>query len=79
MAQIHARCKLAQRGTRYLRRRERAGIGLDALGIHETKGRIGIGQALMRQAFTEADVAPREAAEDVLWTLLNSREFVFNH
>jgi hypothetical protein len=33
---------------------------------------------LMRQAFTEASDR-REAAEDVLWTLLNTREFVFNH
>jgi len=32
---------------------------------------------LMLQAFTESD--RREATEDVLWALLNSKEFVFNH
>jgi len=34
-------------------------------------------QALMIQAFSEND--RRAAAEDVLWSLLNSKEFVFNH
>jgi len=32
----------------------------------------------MRQSFRESS-SFREAAEDILWTLLNSREFVFNH
>ncbi|MEZ6130487.1 MAG: DUF1553 domain-containing protein [Planctomycetaceae bacterium] len=34
-------------------------------------------QQLMRQAFEQSD--RRAAGEDVLWALLNSREFVFNH
>jgi hypothetical protein len=33
---------------------------------------------LMLQAFAEA-TDRREAAEDVLWMLLNTKEFVFNH
>ncbi|MFO0976142.1 MAG: DUF1553 domain-containing protein, partial [Planctomycetaceae bacterium] len=33
---------------------------------------------LMRQAIVEAG-SRREAIEDLLWTLLNTREFVFNH
>ena len=35
-------------------------------------------RALMRQAFTES-TDRREAVEDVLWTLINTKEFVFNH
>lgn len=33
---------------------------------------------LMRRAFAESP-SRRQAAEDVLWTLLNTREFVYNH
>ncbi len=33
---------------------------------------------LMNQAFAQTAVR-REAVEDILWTLLNTREFVFNH
>lgn len=36
-------------------------------------------QALMQQAFQEPGVTRREASEDILWTLLNTREFVYNH
>ena len=35
--------------------------------------------ALMRQAFEDSSGNRRAAAEDVLWTLLNTREFVYNH
>ena len=35
--------------------------------------------ALMRQAFEESAANHRAATEDVLWTLLNTREFVYNH
>ena len=35
--------------------------------------------ALMRQAFEESSGNRRAATEDVLWTLLNTREFVYNH
>lgn len=35
-------------------------------------------QQLMQQAF-EATSSRRDAIEDILWTLLNTREFVFNH
>ena len=36
-------------------------------------------QTLMQQAFQEPGLTRREASEDVLWTLLNTREFVYNH
>ncbi|MEZ6058553.1 MAG: DUF1549 domain-containing protein [Planctomycetaceae bacterium] len=35
-------------------------------------------RTLMRAAFSEA-TDRREATEDILWTLLNTKEFVFNH
>lgn len=35
-------------------------------------------QQLMRQAFAESQDRPA-ATEDILWTLLNTKEFVFNH
>ena len=34
---------------------------------------------LMREAFADANTPRRQATEDVMWTLLNTREFVFNH
>lgn len=36
-------------------------------------------RALMRQAFSESSGNRRAAIEDILWTLLNTREFVYNH
>lgn len=36
-------------------------------------------QAAMLRVFAEAGADRRAATEDVLWALLNSREFVFNH
>jgi hypothetical protein len=36
-------------------------------------------QTLMLEAFDGGDVDRRAATEDVLWALLNSREFVYNH
>ena len=35
-------------------------------------------QALMLQAFAESETRTA-AVEDVLWTLLNTKEFVYNH
>ena len=35
-------------------------------------------RSLMQQAFAEGR-SRRHAVEDVMWTLLNTREFVFNH
>ena len=36
-------------------------------------------KTLMLEAFTGDDIDRRAATEDVLWALLNSREFVYNH
>ena len=35
--------------------------------------------SLMRQAFDTPGLDRRAATQDVLWAILNSREFVFNH
>jgi hypothetical protein len=35
--------------------------------------------AVARQAFAVSGVARREAVEDVLWTVLNTKEFLYNH
>jgi hypothetical protein len=35
--------------------------------------------ALMRQAFDDAGSSRRAAVEDVLWALLNMKEYIFNH
>ena len=36
-------------------------------------------QTVMLEAFTESPDNRRAATEDVLWTLLNTREFIYNH
>ena len=36
-------------------------------------------KTLMLEAFADEDIDRRASAEDVLWALLNSREFVYNH
>ena len=35
--------------------------------------------ALMRSAFQVPETTRRKAIEDIMWALLNTREFVFNH
>jgi hypothetical protein len=35
-------------------------------------------QSLMQKSFSQAS-SRQEAVEDILWTILNTREFVFNH
>ena len=34
---------------------------------------------LLLAAFTEGSGKRREAVEDILWTLLNTKEFLYNH
>jgi len=52
---------------------------IEELYLATLSRRPGVGEAaLMRQAFEESSGNRREAAEDVLWTLLNTREFVYN-
>ena len=36
-------------------------------------------RSLMRQAFADSESARSAAVEDVLWALLNTKEFIFNH
>jgi hypothetical protein len=36
-------------------------------------------RSLMREAFSNSETARVEAVEDVLWALLNTKEFIFNH
>ena len=52
---------------------------IEELYLATLSRRPSVGEAaLMRQAFEESSGNRREAAEDVLWTLLNTREFVYN-
>ena len=36
-------------------------------------------RGLMRDAFSDPETARAEAVQDILWALLNTREFIFNH
>ncbi|MFT5091894.1 MAG: hypothetical protein ACI93T_000713, partial [Porticoccaceae bacterium] len=36
-------------------------------------------RSLMQQAFANSESARSAAVEDVLWALLNTKEFIFNH
>jgi len=36
-------------------------------------------RSLMREAFTDSGSERNAAVEDVLWALLNTKEFIFNH
>ena len=36
-------------------------------------------KALMKEAFTTAGPERHQAVEDVLWTVMNTKEFLYNH